>query len=225
MNEVTIPEEHNENYKAALKRAKDNANNVAEKSVPELYWILRNEEGKSPSDAREMVKQDLVDTFSRVTIDKWIPEEAKNTEKVRSGRIGGKKKADSASANASKTEPEKEKEGQTEEIPKILITTTGEQIPQGDEPKIETPKTEPEKENPLAIENQFLREENKELREAMKKIQQFTPAAQLQQPQEDDLNIVKVNAGIDAIWRLVQQELPKLKNRGWKTVEITMRAV
>lgn len=115
---------------------------------------------------------------------------------------------------------------------KILIGTDGKPIkddkPQPTQPPASSPKVPPPeepKENPLQIENDFLKEENANLKDAIHKIQQFTPAANLQQPQEDSVNTQTVRAGIDAIEKLVINEIPKLKNRGWKTVEITFKAI
>jgi hypothetical protein len=61
----------------------------------------------------------------------------------------------------------------------------------------------------------------KHLEEALHNTEQFKPASQL----EDDINIVKIRAGIGGIENMIRLEIPKLRNRGWKTVEITMRAV
>jgi hypothetical protein len=62
-----------------------------------------------------------------------------------------------------------------------------------------------------------------QLEDALHKTEQFTQATKL--PQEDEINSVKIRAGIGAIENMLRLEIPKLKNRGWKTVEITMRAV
>jgi hypothetical protein len=75
-------------------------------------------------------------------------------------------------------------------------------------------------EEPTELE--LLKIENEQLKDALHKMQQFKPATQLQ---NDDVNIQTVSAGVDAIGKLMQQEIPNLRNRGWKTVEITMRAV
>ncbi len=63
-----------------------------------------------------------------------------------------------------------------------------------------------------------------QLEDALRKTEQFKPATQLQ-PQEDTVNSQTVRAGVGAIENLMRLEIPKLRNRGWKTVEITMRAV
>lgn len=89
-------------------------------------------------------------------------------------------------------------------------------------PRIDISKLGLEEEEPTEAE--LLKIENEQLKDALHKTQQFKPATALQ-PQEDDINSVKIRAGIGAIENLMRLEIPKLKNRGWKTVEITMRAV
>lgn len=81
---------------------------------------------------------------------------------------------------------------------------------------------EPE-ESEEPTEAELLKIENEQLKDALHKTQQFTQATKL--PQEDDINSIKIRAGIGAIENMLRLEIPKLKNRGWKTVEITMRAV
>jgi hypothetical protein len=68
----------------------------------------------------------------------------------------------------------------------------------------------------------LLKIENAQLKDAMHKVQHFQPASKVEQ---DDVNTVTVRAGVGAIENLIRLEIPKLRNRGWKTVEITMRAV
>jgi len=87
-----------------------------------------------------------------------------------------------------------------------------------------------EEEDPKDLEIAFLKEKVSELEAALKKIQQFTPATALQQPkaEEDDINIARWNSGLgntEAVIKAITNEIPRLRSRGWKTVEITMRAV
>jgi hypothetical protein len=230
--EVTIPEEHNAHYKKVLEATKNSGNSTAQKRIPELYWILRNEEGKSPLDAKDQVKQDLIDTFSRITMDKHFPDEAKDEEKQRAARIRWERKQQKgkgASSEDAETDSDKQTEEESETLPPITVAIGGTQ--EAEQTEIERigeirraeANREPD-EDPKDTEIVFLKDKVTELEDALRQTQQFKPATQLQ-PEENDLNVVKVTSGIDAIWRLVQQELPKLKNRGWKTVEITMRAV
>lgn len=60
-----------------------------------------------------------------------------------------------------------------------------------------------------------------QLEDALHKTQQFTPATVL----EDDMNVIKFRCGIDAFDKAVKTNQVQAKSRGWKTVEITMRAV
>lgn len=87
-----------ENYDRALATTKREASSIADKRIPELYWILREEERKSPEDARAIIERDLIDTWSRATIDKHMPTEAKDEQKIKAGKIGRKKQMDSVRA-------------------------------------------------------------------------------------------------------------------------------
>jgi hypothetical protein len=80
----------------------------------------------------------------------------------------------------------------------------------------------PEDEEPTELELANIR--ITQLEDALHKTEQFKPATALQ-PQVDDINIVKIRAGIGGIENMIRLEIPKLRNSGWKTVEITMRAV
>jgi len=78
-------------------------------------------------------------------------------------------------------------------------------------------------EDPKDIQIQFLKEKVAELEEALKKTQQFKPATQLQEI--DIVNNVVVRCGIEAVEKLIHNEMAGMRNRGWKTVEVTMRVV
>jgi hypothetical protein len=67
--------------------------------------------------------------------------------------------------------------------------------------------------------------ENAQLKDAMHKMEQFTQATKLQTKEVDIVNTVVVRAGLDKIEAAVHNEISSMRNRGWKTVEITMRAV
>jgi hypothetical protein len=100
-----------------------------------------------------------------------------------------------------------------EQETEIVVTTDGLQTTDYEEEQDEEPS-----------ELDLLKIKNAQLEDALHKTEQFKPATQLQ-PQEDDINSVKIRAGIGAIENMIRLEIPKLRNRGWKTVEITMRAV
>src|SRR3989442_9411251 len=78
-------------YNDVLEELKRSASKIAEHHITQLYHILVDEEGKSPQDAKGILEQDLIDTFSRATIRKYLPEECKDKTKQRAGKIGREK--------------------------------------------------------------------------------------------------------------------------------------
>jgi hypothetical protein len=84
-------------------------------------------------------------------------------------------------------------------------------------------KMEAESEEPSELELAEIK--IKHLEEALKKTEQFKPATQLQPQEIDIVNTVVVRAGLEKIETAVHNEIPSMRNRGWKTVEITMRTV
>ena len=54
----------------------------------EIYTILREEEHLPPEDCRAKIEQDCLDLWSKTTIRKFLPEEAKNPKKSKAGKIG-----------------------------------------------------------------------------------------------------------------------------------------
>lgn len=244
MSEVSIPEEHNEHYKKVLAATKTEGDKTAEKRVPELYYILKDEEGKSPSDAREMVKQDLVDTFARVTVDKWIPEEAKKKEKVEAGRIGGKKKARNSASAPALSKDSKSEEKNEEKPQEIVIGNEGNILPNEEsksdqsvetvkkfypdidkQPKVFKTQDDPEflkKSLNKALEdirdlNIIIDQERKEktqLQDALKK-QSFTPATDTM----DEFHFDKIAVP------MLMTELRKRQSSGWHFVRVKVEYI
>lgn len=121
------------------------------------------------------------------------------------------------------------------ELPeKINISTEHKVIDVEPEPEIkphaELIEEEEEDEDPQALENQFLKEKVTELEDALRKTEQFKPATAYEaKPEpENDLNIVRFTSGLvntDVVMKAITSEIPRLRSRGWKTVEITFRAI
>jgi hypothetical protein len=80
-----------------------------------------------------------------------------------------------------------------------------------------------EEEEPSELD--LLKIKNAQLEDALHKTQQFTQATKLQPQEIDIVNTVVVRAGLEKIEAAVHNEISSMRNRGWKTVEITMRAV
>jgi hypothetical protein len=64
-------------YDEVLQEARQKGELIANKYTFELYTILRDEERLPPEDCRAKIEQDCVDLWSKATIRKHLPEEAK----------------------------------------------------------------------------------------------------------------------------------------------------
>ena len=92
---------------------------TAKEYIPKMYCALRNESRTlTPEDARDRIEKDCVNIWSKRTILDALPDEAKDSEKQKAGRLG-QKEANSAAVSAA---PEKKKEEQ------IIIDTQGKPI-------------------------------------------------------------------------------------------------
>jgi hypothetical protein len=79
-------------YDEVLQEARQKGELIANKYIFELYTILRDEEHLEPEDCRAKVEQDCIDLWSKATIRKFLPEEAKNLKKSKAGKIGAEQK-------------------------------------------------------------------------------------------------------------------------------------
>src|SRR5919108_1052744 len=79
-------------YDEVLQEARQKGELIANKYIFELYTILRDEEHLPPEDCRAKIEQDCVDLWSKATIRKFLPEEAKNPKKSKAGRLGAEQK-------------------------------------------------------------------------------------------------------------------------------------
>ena len=83
---------------------------TAKEYIPKMYAALRNENSNlSPTDARDRIQKDCLRVWSRRTILDALPDEAKNPEKQKSGRLGQKKR-NSAAFSAAPRQREKLKQ-------------------------------------------------------------------------------------------------------------------
>jgi hypothetical protein len=65
---------------------------LASKYIVDLYIILRDEEKLPPRDCREKIEHDCLDLWSKATIRKYLPDEAKDIPKQKAGKVGGEAK-------------------------------------------------------------------------------------------------------------------------------------
>jgi hypothetical protein len=79
-------------YEEVLYEARKKGETIANKYIFELYTILRDEEHLPPEDCRAKIEQDCMVLWSKATIRKFLPEEAKNPKKSKAGKIGAKQK-------------------------------------------------------------------------------------------------------------------------------------
>jgi hypothetical protein len=79
-------------YDEVLDEARKKGELIANKYIFELYIILRDEEHLPPTDCRAKIEQDCLDLWSKATIRKFLPDEAKNPKKSKAGKIGAEQK-------------------------------------------------------------------------------------------------------------------------------------
>jgi hypothetical protein len=91
MLEVRIELSH---YDDVLEELREKGQMLAVKYIVELYNILRDEEKLPPRDCRAKIEHDCLDLWSKATIRKYLPDEAKDTLKQKAGKT---------SANVKKT--------------------------------------------------------------------------------------------------------------------------
>src|SRR5439155_38498 len=98
-------------YDQLLKKIRTKAaafrSSTAREYVQPMYEALRNEDPKlSPADVRARIEIDCADIWDKRTILKFLPDEAKDLIKQKSGRSGQKKRKSAAAAAAKYIEKE-----------------------------------------------------------------------------------------------------------------------
>ena len=92
------------------------------------------------------------------------------------------------------------------------------------------PDLEPPEEDPKDTEIAFLKSKIEELEDALRKATEFKPASDLPMDKliDVDMNSVQWRMGLsrtEVCMDSIQREIPRLRQRGWKTVEVTMRVI
>jgi hypothetical protein len=80
-------------YDDVLSELRQRGSLLANQYIVELYNILRDEENLPPADCRAKIEYDCIDLWSKATIMKYMPSEAKDTGKQKAGKIGGESKS------------------------------------------------------------------------------------------------------------------------------------
>jgi hypothetical protein len=109
-------------YDDILEKAREAAEqfrSTAKEFIPKMYKALRNENHNiSPEDARDRIEKDCVGIWSKSTILHALPDEAKNKEKQKAGRLRQKEHNSAAFSAAPLQQEEK----------KIVVDTYGKPI-------------------------------------------------------------------------------------------------
>jgi hypothetical protein len=79
-------------YDDVLAALKEKGHKLASEYIVELYTILRDEERLPPEDCRAKIEHDCLDLWSKATIRKCLPPEARDLKKQIAGKIGGENK-------------------------------------------------------------------------------------------------------------------------------------
>jgi hypothetical protein len=115
-------------YEKDLAELKRKGTALAEQYIPKLYDDLRKEQ-LTPQDARERIETDCADLWSKATIRKYLPDEAKNKEaqdKARKGNATKSEKLTKARMDLAENGSVCQKEAESrEKINAITIDTSG----------------------------------------------------------------------------------------------------
>jgi hypothetical protein len=87
-------------YDDVLSELKEKGHKLASQYIGELYTILKDEERLPPEDCRAKIEHDCLDLWSKATIRKCLPPEARDPKKQIAGRIGGENKQKKKSKRA-----------------------------------------------------------------------------------------------------------------------------
>jgi hypothetical protein len=200
-------------YDDILEKAREAAEqfrSTAKEFIPKMYKALRRENHNiSPDDARDRIEKDCVKIWSRRTILDALPDEAKNQEKQKAGRLRQKEQdsaAFSAAAPLSPQQEEKKKivvasiQGKSieEDIPLTSdVSASNSSRSVVDAANANTTQTGLEKQiNVSELKEcsscQELKAENIELKEALRKATRLTTADQISQPSSPSDNSVQM---------------------------------
>jgi hypothetical protein len=75
-------------YDDVLEELREKGQKLANQYIVELYIILRDEEKLPPKDCRAKIEHDCLDLWSKATIRKYLPDEAKDSLKQKAGKMG-----------------------------------------------------------------------------------------------------------------------------------------
>jgi hypothetical protein len=82
----------NRHYDELLAELKQKGGRLANEYIIRLYSTLREEENLPPEDCRAKIEHDCLDLWSKATIRKYLPPEAKDFKKQAAGKTGSENK-------------------------------------------------------------------------------------------------------------------------------------
>jgi len=165
-------------YDDVLQEARAKATHSAKEYIPKLYHILVDEEHKTAEDARKIIEHDLISYWAKATVTKFLPQEAKDEDKVKAGKKGAEAtNLILAGGQTVTTEADDGNSGRdwSDELPPNAPTVTEDEFYNNQKKK----EPEPE-EDPKDIEIAFLKEELAQLKDTFHKSEQFKPATVLE---------------------------------------------
>jgi hypothetical protein len=196
------------NYDDLLEEARakgETFRSSAKEYIPKMYEALRRENPNiSPEDARDRIEKDCARIWSRRTILDALPDEAKNKEKQKAGRLRQKEHNSAAFSAAPSPQQEEQKkivvtavQGKSveEDIPLTSdLATSNSSRSEVDVANANSTQTGLEKQITVSelkgcSSCQELHAENIELREALRKVTRLTTADQISQASSSDNNI------------------------------------
>jgi hypothetical protein len=101
-------------YQQVLDQLEEKNKQLASKYIPQLYFILKEEEQRSLEECRSKIESDCNDIWSKETIRKYLPPEAKNETKRKAGKI---------SAEVTKRRKAKEAKAEEEEAKPLIVNS------------------------------------------------------------------------------------------------------
>jgi hypothetical protein len=79
-------------YDDVIDELRQKGQKLANQYIVELYTILKDEERLPPEDCRAKIEHDCLDLWSKATIRRYLPPEARDPKKQIAGKIGGQNK-------------------------------------------------------------------------------------------------------------------------------------
>ena len=197
------------NYDELLEEARAKAEafrSSAKEYIPKMYQALRNENPNiSPEDARDRIEKDCVGIWSKSTILHALPDEAKNKEKQKAGRLGQKERNSAAFSAAPLQEKKKivaaavQGKSVEEDIPRTSNLSSAKDSSLSEDSTANSNSIQTHLQNQENVSDlkecsscKELQAENIELREALRKVTRLTTADEISQDSSSSDNNIQL---------------------------------